>query len=97
MTEDSRRPPAPQGSADLGPLEPFAILHRNDGSFSVAARASGNVVSIAPLVAIPDPPKRRIFECPCQGCGRCIVMSEWPSGMVTVVPLSKPPDDDIPF
>jgi hypothetical protein len=97
MSEDNRRPSAPQGSVAFDELQPFLILRRNDGSFSVAARATGNVVSIAPLVAIPDPPKRRLYECPC--CGRPFILSEWPDGHATITPIPKPPDDssDIPF
>jgi hypothetical protein len=96
VSEDNRRPSAPQGSVDFDHLEPFAILRRNDGSFSVAARAEANVISIAPLRAIPDPLKRRLYECPC--CGRPFILSEWPSGVVRLYPLPKtPPDDGIPF
>ena len=95
MSEDNRRPSAPQGSVAFDELQPFLILRRNDGSFSVAARATGNVVSIAPLVSVPDPPRRRLLLCPC--CHRPFVMSEWPSGVVRLYPLPKQPDDDIPF
>ena len=96
MSEDNRRPSAPQGSVAFDELQPFLILRRNDGSFSVAARATGNVVSIAPLVvSIPDPPKRKLFQCPC--CDRWIVLSEWPNGVMRLTPLPKAPDDDIPF
>lgn len=95
MSEDNARPPAPQGLADFDELQPFLILRRNDGSFSVAARATGNVVSIAPLVAVADPPKRSLYECPC--CGRPFILSEWPNGRMTLTPLPKAPDDDIPF
>jgi hypothetical protein len=95
MGEDNRRPLAPQGSADFGPLDPFLILRRRDDSLAVAARAPGNVISIAPLRIVPDPPRRRLLICPC--CQRPFVISEWPNGTVRLTPLPKSPDDDISF
>jgi hypothetical protein len=95
MSEDSRRPPAPQGLADFDELQPFLILRRNDGSFSVAARAENGIISLAPLVSVPDPPKRKLFQCPC--CDRWIVLSEWPNGVMRLYPLPKAPDDDTHF
>jgi hypothetical protein len=83
----------PARQADiLGPLDPFLILRRQDGSLAVAARAEGNVISIAPLRAIPDPPRRSLLECPC--CGRPFILSEWPTGMLTLSPFRPRPGDD---
>jgi hypothetical protein len=82
--------------ADLGPLEPFLILSRADHSLVVAARARDGIIHLAPLIAVPDPPRRRLLECPC--CDRWIVWSEWPDGRTTLTPLSKQNDNgDIPF
>jgi hypothetical protein len=82
----------------FGSLDPFLILRRQDGSLAVAARAEGNVISLAPLRGIPDPPRRKLIQCPCPDCGRWLVWSEWPDGHTTLAPLSTTPhDDSIPF
>ena len=80
MTSLPRRQHPPQD--DLGPLEPRYILRRRDGSLAVAARGEGNLISLAPLVVIPHPPRRTLLECPC--CRRPFIMSEWPNGMMTL-------------
>lgn len=80
--------PAPQ---DVGDLEPYLILRRRDDSFVVASRAASGVIVIAPLIAVPDPPRQSLIECPC--CGRGIVMSRWPNGSMTLKPF-KPRHGD---
>ncbi len=75
----------------FGPLEPFLILRRHDGSFSVAARDENGVIHLGALRAIPDPPKRKLISCPC--CDRLIVLSEWPDGSLTVTPFKPRPGD----
>jgi hypothetical protein len=96
VSESKGSPATPQDV--VGDLTPFLILPRNSGGFSVAARASDGTIHIAPLIAVPDPPRKRLIQCPCKGCGRWIVWSEWPSGVATLTPLSQQRlDDDIPF
>lgn len=87
MDEDSSRPHAPQATIDLlGELQPFLILRKRDNSLAVAALGEGNLISLAPLVVIPDPPRRTaLLECPC--CRRPFVMSEWPNGMMRLRPF----------
>ncbi len=92
MTEDKSESDAGQDAAALGPLDPFLVLSRSDGSFSVAARAEDGVISLAPLILLPPPPKRRMISCPC--CGRTLVWSEFSDGHATLEPLSKPPHDN---
>ena len=75
----------------LADLQPFLILRRRDGSLAVAARALGNVISLAPLVGVPDPPRKRLLECCC--CRRAIILNEFKSGMTTLTPLPKTPRD----
>jgi hypothetical protein len=94
MPESRAEPDARQ--AAVGELHPFLVIPRRDGNFSVAARAEDGTIYLAPLVSIPDGPKKRLLECPC--CGRGIVWSEWPDGRATLEPLPKQNDDgDIPF
>ena len=96
MSEIKGSSAAKQDGDDLGPLRPFLILKRASGGYAVAAYAEDNkIISLAPLRIVPDPPRRRLIECPC--CDRWIVISEWPNGMMTITPLPKAPDDDIPF
>jgi hypothetical protein len=88
VTEDKSESGAEQG---LGDLEPFAIVKLGD-AFAVASRAEGNLISVAPLRAIPDPPHRTLLQCPCRDCRRWFVMSQWPSGVMTLKPLSDDPE-----
>ena len=77
----------------FGPLEPYLILRRNDGSFVVPARDENGVIVIAPLIGIPDPPRRKLIQCPCPDCGRWLVWSEWPDGHATLAPFKPHPGD----
>ena len=77
-----------------GDLEPFLIRRRrHDWSLAVAARAEGNVISLAPASrAIPDPPRRK---CPCADCGRWLVCSlNRPDGHATLTLFKPHPGDE---
>jgi hypothetical protein len=94
VTQNIADPRARQDAADtIGPLEPFAIIRRQDGSFTVAARDENGVIHLGALIGIPDPPKRKLLQCPCADCGRWLVWSEWPDGHATLTPFKPCPGD----
>jgi len=86
MTILPRLPHPPQA------FEPFLLIHRRDGSFSVAAGAPDGTIELAPLRVLPDPPRRKPLECPC--CDRWIVLNEFADGTMRLEPLSKPLHDE---
>ena len=50
--------------------QPFLVWGRKDGTFAAAAHEGGNLISLAPLIAIPDKPKN------CPHCGLTIEEDE---------------------
>ena len=73
-------------------LDPFLVLERRDGSYSVAARAPDGLIVLAPLHLIPDPTRRSLLTSPC--CDRLLVWSEFDDGSAVLTPFAGPLHDD---
>ena len=69
------------------------LVQRSDGRLAVIIQtAIDGAARICPVIAVPDPPRRGLFTCPC--CGRPFIFSQHADGRVTLEPSAV---DDVPF
>jgi hypothetical protein len=68
----------------------------------VIARDESPVISVTLTPPASEPKPRiisqRILQCPCDDCGRWMILRDYDDGTATLQPYAEPlGDDDIPF